>query len=212
MRTSKIFTDNLKKRIITMEMLELALYSINKRAKNCRDKKQEYYYKGKSSRYDKYFKSVEKYKEKEKEYYSQKDILLCTLLKPIYIHEESIKREHRIRYYDYEPEFENLSDKAVYENGYYDKEVGDYVEFIDIIEIEETKNYYLFYKTNKYSFHTPISEQIAKKSNIDIIHIEGLNTEGKEITELVSTQFVKKLMELVASKEYEFVNEECEIR
>ena len=42
MKTKKIFTQNLQKGIITTEMLGMAIYSMNKRAKNCRDR-QAYY-------------------------------------------------------------------------------------------------------------------------------------------------------------------------
>lgn len=42
MKTPKRFTDNLKNRVITKEMLGVALYSVNKRAKNCRDKERSY--------------------------------------------------------------------------------------------------------------------------------------------------------------------------
>ena len=37
MRTPKEYADNIKKGIITTSMLEAALYSVNKRAKNYRD-------------------------------------------------------------------------------------------------------------------------------------------------------------------------------
>ena len=37
MKTPKEYTDNIKKGIITTSMLEAALYSVNKRAKNYRD-------------------------------------------------------------------------------------------------------------------------------------------------------------------------------
>lgn len=37
METPRIYSRNIKKGIITRDMLEAALYSVNKRAKNCRD-------------------------------------------------------------------------------------------------------------------------------------------------------------------------------
>ena len=42
MRTPKEYTDNLKKKIITENMLLDCLYSVNKRAKNYRDKERDY--------------------------------------------------------------------------------------------------------------------------------------------------------------------------
>lgn len=42
MLTPKIYTANMRKGIITDEMLASAIYSANKRAKNARDKEREY--------------------------------------------------------------------------------------------------------------------------------------------------------------------------
>lgn len=42
MRTPAAWTKNIRNGIITDEMLEAALFSVNKRAKNYRDKKREY--------------------------------------------------------------------------------------------------------------------------------------------------------------------------
>ncbi|MGF7057220.1 hypothetical protein [Brassicibacter mesophilus] len=207
MKTPKAFNDNLKNDIITMEMLELALYSINKRAKNCRDKKNEYYQKGKMSGYknDYSFKSVEKYKEQEQEYYEQKDFLLKELLKPICIHETTNKKQNRIRYYDYEDEYNELLSKAIYENCYFDNDEDDYVYFIDVIEVEEVKNYFMFFETPNYSFHIPINENDINSFKLEKVAINDLITKGKEINGLVSVQFCKKLIELVKEGNYEFI-------
>lgn len=43
MKTPKIYQENLKNKIVTKQMLIDALYSVNKRAKNYRDKNREYY-------------------------------------------------------------------------------------------------------------------------------------------------------------------------
>lgn len=45
MRTPKEYTANIKNGIITAPMLTDCLYSVNKRAKNWRDKEREYRYK-----------------------------------------------------------------------------------------------------------------------------------------------------------------------
>ena len=54
MRTPKEYTDNLKKKTITESMLLDCLYSVNKRAKNYRDKERGYrqYYRGNRYAYD----------------------------------------------------------------------------------------------------------------------------------------------------------------
>jgi hypothetical protein len=52
MRTPKEYTKNLERRIITKEMLQDCLLSVNKRAKNCRDKEREYHNRYRHSQYD----------------------------------------------------------------------------------------------------------------------------------------------------------------
>ena len=66
-------------------MLEDSLYSVNKRAKNWRDKKREY----KHLRYDKYH-NYENAEANESEMYSKKQTLL-SLLTPVRIHQEFAK-------------------------------------------------------------------------------------------------------------------------
>ena len=73
MKTPKEFQNNLKQGIITRDMLAACLYSVNKRAKNCRDKERQY--RSRYGYYDKYD-TAEKYMEKKNEYYSQKDKML----------------------------------------------------------------------------------------------------------------------------------------
>lgn len=68
-------------------MLCSALYSVNKRAKNYRDKKREY----KHYRYAKYDYAGQS-EEKEKELYKLKSDLL-TVLRPVCIHKEFIGYE-----------------------------------------------------------------------------------------------------------------------
>lgn len=97
MRTPQEWAKNLENGTITEEMLDAALYSVNKRAKNCRDQKREY-----SHRYDKYH-NAERYEEKESEYYSQKEKLLSAL-QPMCIHRETLGFE-KIRHYDNKPGF-----------------------------------------------------------------------------------------------------------
>lgn len=70
MRTPKEYTDNIKNGIITTSMLEAALYSVNKRAKNYRDAERETRHRyGRYSKYadssewkkDEFYKSSEEY-------------------------------------------------------------------------------------------------------------------------------------------------------
>lgn len=86
MRTPKEYTDNLKKKIITENMLLDCLYSVNKRAKNYRDKEREYrqYYRRNRYAYDKYG-NIDRCQEMKEEYYSKKEKLLSILILPAFI-------------------------------------------------------------------------------------------------------------------------------
>lgn len=195
MQTNKTFNDNLKKGIITKEMLELALYSINKRAKNCRDKKNEY-----KGRYDKY-NNYKKYEMQEQDYYQQKEFLLETLLTPVCIHCETQTKNRRI--YDYESEYINHTNKGYWENCYFDRELGEEIWFVDAPSNEKIEKYYLFYRTANFSFHTPIDN--PEKYSYEVVSIDSLVTYGKDINVLVSTQFCKKLIELVKQQSYTLI-------
>lgn len=82
MKTPREFNNNLKKGILTKEMLEACLLSVNKRAKNWRDREREY----RQYRED-YYDNCEKAREKKEYYYWKKEILL-SILKPTCIHRE----------------------------------------------------------------------------------------------------------------------------
>lgn len=194
MRTPKEYTNNVKNGIITKRMLSDCLFSVNKRAKNCRDKEASYRYS-----YDKY-NTEERYRDKKEDYYRQKEKML-SLLKPDCIHQEPFKCKKRI--YDYEPEYYDFFDSSsrVYEGCYYDRDMREDVFFIDVLM--DDSRYYLFYDLGEHSFHTPISsEEIKYYQELEIKEIGSLITYGKEIGELISTQFVQKIIALIDSGEY----------
>jgi len=159
MRTNKEYQNNLKKKIITENMLYDCLFSLNKRAKNCRDKKNEYW--RSEYKWD--------YIKKMDEYYRHKDFLLKSILKPTLIHQQ--------RAYNFYGERNNL--------------------------------FFLFYEMPQGTFHLPITEDYAKSGKhglkIEKIH-DDFYTQGKEIDGLLSVQFVKKVIDLVASKDYTYQN------
>lgn len=163
MKTPKLFTYNLKHNIITEKMLEQCLYSLNKRAKNCRDKKQEYYYIGKEMHSQYAFDSVNMYKYKEQEYYNLKNFLLLHLLNPICIHI-----------------FNNIK--------------------------------FLFFTTTNNSFHIPnynlCSFEWNKYSkNLKEEKIYNFITYGKEINDLISVQFCKKIVDKIKSNNFKYIND-----
>lgn len=201
METSKEYANNIKNKIITDAMLQDCLYSVNKRAKNCRDKERQY----RSTRYEKYG-SIERYHEKKEQYYKQKEILL-TVLQPKCIHKEFLGYE-RERIYDYEDEYYTYSGEFIWENCYWDDELGYEVWFGDI-ELKDSPifHYYLFYELGNRSFHTPIEEWDVKKyPELQTVEIKKIVTYGDKIQGLVSPQFVRKVISLIESKEYKYVS------
>ena len=85
MKINKEYSKNLKNKIITSDMLYDSIFSLNKRAKNCRDKKNQY-------SWTKYYYG---YFEKMNEYYNQKDFLIKKFLKPKLIHKQKIESYYR---------------------------------------------------------------------------------------------------------------------
>ena len=206
MQTPKEYINNLNNKIITESMLEQCLFSVNKRAKNYRDKAKVYYKEIKNNYYlyDKY-NYIEKYTNKKEEYYAMKEILL-KLLSPICIHKQIIGYKRK-RIYDYDKEFKNINDdNIVWSNSFWNYEKGKRTYFVDVETDEQMINYYLFYKTKNYSFHQPIDENELNKFQLDIITINKLNTKGKDIHELISLQFVKKVIELIESNHYTYIS------
>lgn len=84
MKTSKEYQDNLKNRIITEEMFTDCLYSVNKRAKNYRDKAHEY-----KSRYRHSYIAVDSQYNKMNEFYALKERFL-KYLEPVCIHKQFV--------------------------------------------------------------------------------------------------------------------------
>ena len=223
MRTPKEYSNNLEKGIITDDMLVNALFSVNKRAKNYRDKKREakQYY-GRYARL-----SYDSAEESENNMYARKDKLL-SILTPVCIHKELLGYE-RARVYSYQPDYleqlvEHINKKDICwmnsyypynDRYYYDDDYdsdGKEVKFFDYLDYDAPKyNYYLFYILQDYSFHSPIEEKdIAKyreefgKKHTNIVDIDRLDTKGYDYTDLVSVQFVDKLIALISSGSYKF--------
>lgn len=203
MKTPSEYSRNLKNNVITKEMLLDCLYSSNKRAKNWRDKEREY----RRNYRDKYS-NEEKAREEKEYYYRQKEILL-SVIQPICIHRETIERVTKERIYSYDDCYWECKNQGefVHEGSYWDRELQDYVEFGDVlVKCDPKYHYYLFYDVGgDHTFHTPIEERNVKNYNLDIIDIKELQTEGHDITELLSTQFVKKVIDLITAKNFKYV-------
>lgn len=204
MKTPIKYKEALKNNIITFEMLEQALYSINKRAKNCRDKAQEYYkifdrqYRNYLSPY---YTAYQQQEEKMREYYKYKDFLLENCLVPECIHLEWLTRSKKRRIFETESDYKrNLQQRVDYgwDNGQ---------KYLVVEEEYFAEKYYLFYRTENYSYHRPIDKSLIDQfSNLEIIEINDLKTYGKQITDLVSMQFVRQVMDVVKSGNYRVVS------
>lgn len=210
MRTPKLWSDNLKKKIITDDMLESALFSVNKRAKNFRDKRREYSH---------YRYATHDYAgiadAKMNEMYRKKDVLL-TLLSPVCIHVEYQRNRNGNRVeignkvdpylkYIYTGEINHYG-SYIRRNDYdYYDPFGEEVVFFDHVKEPFQKAYYLFRVLGTHSFHTPIArEDVEKYKNLPVIAIDHLDTSGEEILELCSMQFVDKLIDLIKSGDFVF--------
>lgn len=203
MRTPNKYINNLVNNIITGDMLALCLYSCNKRAKNYRDKEKEYRDKRKYGYYYDKYGNEEKNREKKREYYAKKDKLL-SIISIQCIHKETCVHTRRI--YDDNEEYEEYLQSGDYIDSdcYYDYGRGDDVYFLVVKQVEY--RYYLFYEVDEYSFHTPIEEErLSDYKDLEIKEIDQLQTEGKIITDLLSVNFVDKVLSLIESKDYKLI-------
>ena len=201
MRTPKDYVQYIEKGMITSQMLSDCLYSVNKRAKNYRDAEQRYRHKSMYNRFwfDRYDQE-HKNREKKEECYRKKDKLL-SIVSPICIHREECIKIFRRR--DYEPEYGEIKAENVVKYGeYYDRETESYVSFVDARETEY--RYYLFYDLNHgLSFHTPIRS--IEGYDLPVVDIGALETFGSDIDDLISVQFVDKVLSLIESGQYTYV-------
>ncbi|MCR5311195.1 MAG: hypothetical protein K6E32_07270 [Lachnospiraceae bacterium] len=196
MKTNTIFQNQINKRIITRDMLVECLYSVNKRAKNYRDKAYEY----SAYQYDRYG-YEEQYREKKKEFYAMKEKLL-SIVQPTCIHVEYF--EVRQRYYDYEVGYDEIkkTHKIIYQDFDYDPETQVDSYFVDVIEKEP--HYYLFYDIGAdHTFHTPIDN--PGRYDLPIEEIDRLHTKGADIHDLISVQFVRKVINVIESGDYTYL-------
>ena len=144
---------------------------------------------------------------KKEEYYSYKEKLL-SVLTPNCIHKEPAGYERiRLKSTDnYKEYIKHLkAGDYVWRNSYFDHEFCMEVDFVDIEDKNRPKyRYYLFYDIGgEHTFHTPIKEEESKDyPQLEIVEIDTLDTHGKEITDLVSIQFVRKIIDLIQSGNY----------
>ena len=201
MRTPKKYNDLIKNKEITNKIIAECIYSVNKRAKNYRDKIKDYNQAG--------FYNIENAKEQKEKYYSMKDDLLLNF-SPKLIHKK-YDGEKRQRVYSYQKNYAKLYNEKindiVWENSYYDYDRNKEVDFFDYSLGEKKYSYFLYYEIGEYSFHTPITEErVEKNTQLEIKEIdENFQTHGADIVDLLSTQFVQKVIDLLDSGDYTII-------
>ncbi len=196
MQTPKEYTSNLTNGIVTEEMLSDCLYSCNKRAKNWRDKKREVVEMQHAYRYfeDKY-NTVFEAECRMAEYYGMKERLL-SVLQPEFIHHET-----QTNYFWLSAGKTPRDANAKRTGGINYDDERDRWEY----EYKSVKEcYYLYYKCGCHTFHTPIPST-EKYPDLPVVELEGgLTTYGADTGDLLSVQFVKKVVALVETGEYTF--------
>jgi len=175
MKTSKHYMDCINNRTITEEIIEACLYSVNKRAKNHRDRAREAEYR---YRYDYYGVGINE-RMKMEEMYNMKDTMLETL-SPVCAH--YVERDYKV------------PSEAPY----------DCCETYD-----SYKECFLLYKIGNHTFHTPVDEDdeyyqsFIKSGKVEELH--DFTTYGADVSDLISMQFVKKLVRLIEIGNYTYI-------
>ena len=86
------------------------------------------------------------------------------------------------------------------------------ISFFDYIEQNNCDyNYYLYYVLGEHSFHQPIKKEDVKKYNLEIKEISGLNTHGDSCENLMSVQFVDKIISLIEAGKYQFLKDKEDV-
>ena len=207
MKTPNLYKELINEKKITNEIIAECIYSVNKRAKNYRDKIKEY----KNGRSHQHLESnIEKAEEEMGKYYQLKEEFL-KVSTPTLIHKQFIGEEKK-RVYSYEKNYEKLlkekTNDIFWKNSYYDYDKDMEIEFFDYHLGTKKYLYFLYCEIGEYSFHSPVSEKIAESNTeLEIQEIdENFKTHGSKIEGLLSMQFVKKVLGLLQSEDYTIVD------
>lgn len=76
-----------------------------------------------------------------------------------------------------------------------------------IVEDDPIYHYYLFYDVGgDHTFHTPINEEdVCLYDDLEVKDISQINTKGYNIVDLLSNQFVTKVINLILSEDFKYV-------
>ena len=210
MDAPEIFYENLSKGIITYDMLDSALFSLNKRAKNYRDKKR----KAKKSLYAQAqlfgFDNPEKPEEAEnmeKEFYTKKERLL-QIVKPVCIHQELAGYKKDYIYDTDEINYPDIFIDSIFHNRVLDRGIcrkeGKDIRFF-VRKGEPYYRYYFFRCVGTHTYHSPINKETALSSGLPIHMISEIKTEGTRNENLITEDFADQMLALVDSGTYVYV-------
>lgn len=202
MKPPKEYLKNLKQRTITEQMLSDCLFSVNNRALNSRDSEYKYIHYIPDT-----YGNANKYRKKKLEYYGMKKVLL-SVLEPSHIQKGEVLQ--RKRTYDYEEGYEEILKSGNYVNnsGFYDPDRKEHVEFV--VQMIPDTVYYLTYTVSNRTFRVPLAEaEIEKYPDLEIVDVGRITPVYGDITaDMLSVQFVEKVLKLVKSGNYTLQLEE----
>lgn len=202
MKPPKEYLKNLKHHTITEKMLSDCIYSINNRALNSRDNEYKYTHYVPDT-----YGNANKYHKKKLEYYQMKKVLL-SILEPAHIQKGEVLQ--RKRTYDYEEGYEDILKSGNYVNnsGFYDPDRKEHVEFV--VQMIPQTVYYLVYQVGNCSFRLPIQQSdVIRRPDLDVKDAGRIPPVYGDITvDMLSVQFVEKVLKLVKSGNYTLQLEE----
>ena len=200
MTPSKEYLKNLKHHTITEQMLSDCLFSVNNRALNSRDSEYKYTHYIPDT-----YGNANKYRKKKQEYYSMKKVLL-SILEPSHIQKGEVLQRKRT----YEEGYEEILKSGNYVNnsGFYDPERKEHVEFV--VQMIPQTVYYLVYQVGNCSFRLPIQQSdVIRRPDLDVKDAGRIPPVYGDITvDMLSVQFVEKVLKLVKSGNYTLQLEE----
>ena len=202
MKPPKEYLKNLKHHTITEKMLSDCIYSINNRALNSRDNEYKYTHYIPNT-----YGNANKYHKKKLEYYQMKKVLL-SILEPAHIQKGEVLQ--RKRTYDYEEGYEDILKSGNYVNnsGFYDADRREHVEFV--VQMIPQTVYYLTYTVSSRTFRVPIQQSdVIRRPDLDVKDVGRIPPVYGDITvDMLSVQFVEKVLKLVKSGNYTLQLEE----
>lgn len=177
MKTPKNYKETLKNGIITKEMLEGALYSVNKRAKAKRDHLHKLYNRRKFKNIGAAIENM----EYEMECLYDMKYSLLNLLNP-----KSIHKETQIKY------------KPIFDNDY---------EIVECKEKERIRYYLFYQMEHHSFHQPIKKKELENWKDLEIVELKDpIVTYSDDPNNLLSLQFVRKIVRIIKSGNYTYVD------